>query len=311
MDFIPTMTVIEPSTESFKEFAQCQCSLGKEKLLTAPPYKRVQVSYVESSGLRFQTAACARNIDTYKCPTAHTLVVFKSPKYPDEVFNKVFPSSTPVKFIRRTIAKLLSMSPSNLILSNDRKILKDVTLLSDIKTDAIGQVTMNVFTKDDEYFALSSIPKETYVQDLFKAITPEKNAVQFVAIKFKVRNQNGIFTRSYHSIMKIHEVKKNLAGLFQCDPDNLIILKDNVTLKDRMILIDLDYDIYGNVDVELLTKNKDKLKLEKLYKELPVNDILTVIVPIGNKTKQINVEIFSEPIRKPYLGGYKNIHTGL
>lgn len=308
MESFPRTTLIAPDPECLKEVVACQCNLGNEKVFTAPPIRRVQVS---DNVTRFPTAPCARETDIYKCPTTHILVTFKSPKYPDEVFNKVFPYSTPIKLIRRKIAKYVRMSYSNIVLTQNRTTLKDESLLCEVNSDAIGQVTIDVFAKDKEFFTLSAITKDNYVEDLLKAIAPEKKAIQFVAIKFKIRNQNGIFTRSYHSIMKVHEVKKTLAALFQCEPDNLILLREDAPLLDRMALMDLDYDIYGNIDLELLTKNGEKLRLEKVYKEIPINDVMTVMVPIGTKLKKLNVEIFYEPIHKPFLGGYKNIHTGI
>lgn len=310
MDLTPRTIGISPDPDCLKGVAACQCTLGREKLLTAPPYKRVQSPDSLDTATRHLSASCSRETERFKCPTSQILVTFIAPLHPKEVFNKVFPSTTPIKFVKKKLATLISVSNSNILLVKNRTVLIDTCLLSEINTDSFGQVNIDVFTKDNSLFSLSNIPKDSYVQDLYTAIIPDKNAVQFVAIKFKVRNQNGIFTRSYHSIMKVHEVKKNLAALFQCEPDNLVILSDDKPLKDRMPLLDLDYDLYGNVEVELLTKNGIKLNLDKLYKEIPVNDILTVMVPLGKRTKQINVEVFSEPIRKPFLGGYRNVYSG-
>ena len=301
---------IAPNPDCMKGVAACQCELGREKLLTAPPYKSAILPPEDESKARLQTAPCARDLEQYKCPVSHIPVYFKSPLHPNEVFNKVFPSNTPIKIIKRKLAKLLSVSNNNLILAKNRNVLKDTNLLSDLKTDALGNITIDVFTKDSENFFLSSIPKESYVHELIQTMMPKKKTMPFIAIKFKIRNQNGVFTRSYHSIMKIHEVKKNLAGVFQVEPDSLVLLREERPLKDRMALLDLDYDKYGIVDVELLTKNNEKLDLAKLYKEMPFNDVLTVMVPFGNTLKHINVEIFCEPIKKPFLGGYRNVHTG-
>lgn len=301
---------IAPNPDCVKGAVACQCELGREKLLTAPPYKRATVSLDDEAKSRLQTAPCARDLEQYKCPVSHIPVNFMSPLHPNEVFNKVFPSNTPIKLVKRKLAKLLSVSNNNLVLAKNRNVLKDTGLLSDLKTDALGNLTIDVFTKDSEDFSLSSIPKESYVHELIQTMMPKKKTMPFIAIKFRIRNQNGIFTRSYHSIMKIHEVKKNLAGVFQVDPDNLVLLREEKPLKDRMALLDLDYDKYGIVEVELLTKDNVKLNLEKLYKEMPINDVLTVMVPFGSTLKHINVEIFSEPIRKPFLGGYRNVHTG-
>ncbi|KAM3966971.1 IQ motif and ubiquitin-like domain-containing protein [Aphomia sociella] len=301
---------IAPNPECVKGVVACQCELGREKLLTAPPYKRVASPPCDESKSRYLTAPCARVLEQYKCPISHILVTFKSPLHPNEVFNKVFPANTPIKFVKRKLAKLLAVSNSNLLLTKNRTVLKETSLLSDLKTDALGNLIIDVFTKDSDEFSLSSIPKESYVHELLHAVIPKKKSMPFIAIKFRVRNQNGIFTRSYHSIMKIHEIKKNLAGLFQVDPENLVLLRGENPLKDRMALLDLDYDKYGIVEVELLMKNNEKLILDKLYKEMPVNDVLSVMVPFGSTLKQINVEIFSEAMEKPYLGGYRNVYTG-
>ncbi|XP_063827117.1 IQ and ubiquitin-like domain-containing protein [Ostrinia nubilalis] len=302
---------IAPNPECVKGVVACQCELGREKLLTAPPYKRVSSPQGDDAKSRYPTAPCAREAEQYKCPVSHILVTFKSPLHPNQVFNKVFPANTPVKFVKRKLAKLLSVSNSNLLLTKNRTVLKETSMLSDLKTDPVGNLVIDVFTKNSEDFALSSIPKESYVHELLHAVIPKKKTMPFIAIKFRVRNQNGIFTRSYHSIMKVHEIKKNLGGLFQVDPDNLVLLREENPLKDRMALMDLDYDKYGIVEVELLTKNNEKLNLDKLYKELPIHDVLSVMVPFGSTLKQINVEIFSEPMEKPYLGGYRNVHTGI
>ncbi|XP_026485283.2 IQ and ubiquitin-like domain-containing protein [Vanessa tameamea] len=307
----PQRTIgIAPNPECVTGAVACQCELGREKLLTAPPYKCTSRAVEDEAKSRLQTAPCAREFEQYKCPVSHILINFKSPLHPNEVFNKVFPSNTPIKLVKRKLAKLLSVSNNNLLLTKNRNVLKETCLISELKTNALGNLMIDVFTKDSEEFSLSSIPKESYVHELIQTMMPKKKTMPFIAIKFKIRNQNGVFTRSYHSIMKVHEVKKNLAGVFQVDPDNLVLLREERPLKDRMALIDLDYDKYGIVEVELLTKDNEKLDVEKLYKEMPINDVLTVMVPFGSSLKHINVEIFSELIRKPFLGGYRNVHTG-
>lgn len=300
---------ISPNPDIKREMFACQCELGREKLLTAPPYKGVPSSDSDTQS-RFPTAPLARELEIYKCPMSHILITFKSPLHPNEVFNKVFPASTPIKYVKRKLAKLLAISNNNLLLTKNRTVLKDTSLLSSLKTDAIGNVVIDVFTKDSAAFALSEIPKEYYFHELLQASNPKKKQLPFIAVKFRVCNQNATFTRSYHSIMKVHEIKKNLAGVLQVDTDNMVFLRGEHPLKDRMALMDLDYDKYGIVEVELLMKNNEKLNLEKLYIENPVNDVISIMVPYGNMFKQINVEIFSEPIRKPYLGGYRNVHTG-
>lgn len=302
---------IAPKTECAKEVVGCQCELGREKLLTAPPCRPpVNLPIPEEYKQRYQTAPCARDIEQYQCPTKQIYVVFKSPARANEVFSKVFPATTPIKYVKRKLSKLLSVSNSNLLLTKNRTVLKETSLLKELKTDSCGNLRIDVFTKDSEEFSLSSIPMEAYVCELIQASVPKKKTIPFIAIKFKVRNQNTTFTRSYHSIMKIHEIKKNLGGLFGVEPDNIVLLRAERPLKDRMALLDLDYDKYGITEVELLTKNHEKLNFEKLYRENPVNDVISVMVPFGNTVKHVNVEIFSDVMKKPYLGGYRNIHTG-
>lgn len=309
MDGNRVISSISPEIEGKKGSAGCQCELGRDKLLTAPPYRPCPIQD-DVPKSRFSTAPCRRDFKEYKCPVSHTLVTFKSPMHPKEAFSKVFPSNTPIKFVKRKLAKLLSVSNSNLLLTINRSILKETSLLSNLKTDAHGNLTVDVYTKDSEKFALSSIPKENYVHELLQSILPKKKALPFIAIKFRIRNQTSLFTRSYHSAIKIHEIKKNLAGLFQVAPENLVLLRGENPLKDRMALSDLDYNKYGIVEVELLTEDTKKLNLDKLYKELPSSDILAVTVPFGTGLRQLNVEVFSRPIEKPFLGGFKNIHTG-
>ncbi|CAB3250663.1 unnamed protein product [Arctia plantaginis] len=300
---------IAPPTGGSKGVIACQCELGREKLLTAPPYKLVKSPAVDEN--KSQTAPITRELDEYKCPVSHILVNFRAPLHPNEVFNKVFPATTPVKFVKRKLAKLLSVSNSNLLLTKNRNVLKDTSLLSDLKPDPLGNLNVDVFTKNSDDFSLSAIPKESYVHELLHAIIPKKKAMPFIAIKFKVRNQGSTFTRSYQSTMKVHEIKKNLGELFKIEPDNIVFLRGENPLKDRMTLMDLDYDKYGIAELELLTKNHEKLDLEKLYKEMPFNDVLSIVVPFGGTLKQINVEIFSSPIKKPFLGGYRNVNTGV
>ncbi|KAH9628571.1 hypothetical protein HF086_010305 [Spodoptera exigua] len=299
---------ISPNPQSETGATACQCDLGREKLLTAPPYKTTPSG--DETKSRYPTAPTTREADQLTCPISHILVTFKSPLNPNDVFSKVFPASTPVKFVKRKLAKLLGVSNSNLILTKNRNVLKETSILSQLKADPLGNLSVDVFTKDSEDFSLSSIPKESYVHELLHAVLPKKKDMPFIAIKFRVPNQNATFTRSYHSIMKVHEIKKNLGELFQVDPAVLVFLRGDNPLKDRMALMDLDYDKYGIAEIEVLTTNNATLNLEKLYKEIPVNDVLSVTVPFGSTIKQINVEIFSEPMTKPYLGGYKNVHTG-
>ncbi|VVD05113.1 unnamed protein product [Leptidea sinapis] len=303
------MIGIIQKSDCVKGVVSCQCELGREKLITAPPFKRFTTSREDPSS-RYKTAPCARDAEKFKCPTSHVLTTFKSPLHPNEVYQKVFPANTPVQYVKRKLAKLLSVSNSNLLLAKNRDVLKDTSLLSDLNPDPQGNLALDVYTKDAEEFSLKAIPNESFVHELLQSIIPKKKTMAFIAIKFNIRNQSAIFTRSYHSIMKIHEVKKNLGGLFQVDPNNIILLREDHPLKDRMALLDLDYDNYGNVEVELLMKDNVKLNLDKLYKEIPLNDIISVCVPFGSRHKHINVEIFSKPMKKPFLGGFRNVHTG-
>lgn len=302
---------ISPNSDCLKEVAACQCELGREKLLTAPPYKKINDVNEDDSKSRYQTAPCARELEQFKCPTSHVIITFKSPLRPDDVFNKVFPANTPIKTVRRKLAKLLSVSNNNLLLTKHRTVLKETSILSDLKVDPLGNLVIDVYTKDSEDFFLSSIPKESYVHELLHAVLPKKKTRPFIAIKFRIRNQNAVFTRSYHSIVTIGEIKKNLAGLFEVDHNNLVLIRGERPLKDRMALLDLDYDKYGISEVELLMKNNERLNLEKLYKEIPVNDVLSVMVPFGDTYRSVNVEVFFDPIQKPYIGGYRNVHTGI
>ncbi|XP_011552961.3 IQ and ubiquitin-like domain-containing protein [Plutella xylostella] len=299
---------IAPDPDAARGFFGCQCELGREKLLTAPPYRTGDRE--DATDSRTLTAPGGRGNQPVKNPLSHITVTFRSPLHPGEAYSKLFPAGTPVKYLKRKLAKLLSVANSNLILAKNRTILKDATLLSDVRTNAMGNTVIDVFTKDSCDFSLSSIPKEAYVLDLLNSVIPKKPPIAFIAVKFKIRDQNQSFTRSYHSIMRIQEIKKNLAGLFRVDHENIVLLRGENPLMDRMVLHDIDYDKFGNVDVELIMRGGEKLDLDKLYKELPMNDVLTVSVPLGHTTKHINVEIFFEPIDKPYLGGYKNIYTG-
>lgn len=302
---------IAPRTECAKEVVGCQCELGREKLLTAPPNRSpVALLVPEDAQQRYQTAPCYRDIEQYQCPTKQIHVIFKSPARPNEVFSKVFPATTPIKYVNRKLSKLLSVSNSNLLLTKNRTVLKETSLLNELHADSGGNLRIDVYTKDAEEFSLCSIPMEAYVVELIQASVPKKKTLPFIAIKFKVRNQNTTFTRSYHSIMKINEIKKNLGGLFGVEPDNIVLLREDRPLKDRMALLDLDYDKYGISEVELLTKNHEKLNFDKLYRENPVNDVISVMVPFGDTVKHVNVEIFSDAMKKPYMGGYRNIHTG-
>lgn len=300
---------ISPNLQVQTGATACQCDLGREKLLTAPPYKTTPSGDEIKS--RYPTAPSTRETDQLICPISHILVTFRSPLNPNDVFSKVFPASTPVKFVKRKLAKLLGVSNSNLILTKKRNVLKETSLLSQLKADPLGNLSVDVFTKDSEEFSLSSIPKESYVHELLHAVLPKKKDMPFIAIKFKVPQQNATFTRSYHSIMKVHEIKKNLGELFQINPDIMVFLRGDNPLKDRMALMDLDYDKYGIAEIELLTTKNVILNFDKLYHEIPSNDVLSVSVPFGRTIKQINVEIFSVPMKKPFLGGYKNVHTGI
>ncbi|XP_041988820.1 IQ and ubiquitin-like domain-containing protein [Aricia agestis] len=307
MDVVDT---IRTSSQSVKGTASCQCELGREKLLTAPPYKQVSIPDNESVNSRLQTAPCARDLQQNRCPISHIIITFKSPLKPNETYTKVFPATTPIKQVKRKLSKLIAVSNNNILLTKNRHVLKEATLLSDLKSDAYGNVVIDVFTKNSEEFSLSAIPKDSYVHDIFYAMVPKK-FLPFIAIKFKVKCQNGVFTRSYHSNMTIQEIKKNLGGIFQTRPDNLVILRGGDTLENDVALCNLDYDRYGIVDVELFTTDNTYLNLNNLYKEVPLNDIIQVVVPLDNAIKNVNVEVYSETIKKPFLGGYRNIHTGV
>ncbi|GBP05599.1 IQ and ubiquitin-like domain-containing protein [Eumeta japonica] len=282
------------------------------EIVDGAPLQKKESITIEDAKARFQTAPTTRVAEAPKYPFSHVLVTFRSSLNPNEVFTKVFPSSTPIKCVRRKIARLLMVSFNDLILAKNRTILRDAVPLSELKTDVLSNINIDIYTRGGVEFTLppSNVPSD--LEDILESDVPLKKDVKFVVIKFRLHNQE-VFTRSFHSSSTVYEVKKNLALQFQCDADGLLLVKNKAQLKDRSTLLSLDLDEYGNIDVELHTKDNIALKLEKVNKPLPVVDVLTVAVPANDGTesiKEVTVEIISQPIKKPYLGGYKNMYTG-
>lgn len=139
-----------------------------------------------------------------------------------------------------------------------------------------------------------------------------------VTMKF-VLNTGDIYTCAYKFFMTFKDIKEDLAGIFRVPPDVLIIYRDEVEIEDHQSAYDLEPEIepFDCVTFRLLTLDNDRWPLKSWHTELPVPDIITCTVETGQdhlgnpEYKEVVVEIENKKIKKPFVGGYKDVKTGI
>ncbi|KAF7270356.1 hypothetical protein GWI33_016682 [Rhynchophorus ferrugineus] len=121
-----------------------------------------------------------------------------------------------------------------------------------------------------------------------------------------------VYTHCYPSFYNVDFIKNNLAKLFNVPADIIRLLYREEPVADDVRLEKLKTDQYGNLEFKLTSTDRNvKIPLEKAYKDMAVPDILTVRVEKDNEVSDVVVEIENKAIEKPYLGGYRDIQTGI
>lgn len=139
-----------------------------------------------------------------------------------------------------------------------------------------------------------------------------------VTMKF-ILNSGETFTCAYRYFMTFKEIKEDLSGIFKVPPDVLIIYRDDAEVKDDECAHDLEPKIepFESVTFRLLTLDNDRWRLKSSHLELPIPDIITCTVETGQdhrgvpEFKEVVVEIEQRKIKKPFVGGYRNMCTGV
>lgn len=217
-------------------------------------------------------------------------------------FEVSFRRTITIMGIKRKLSSLLDLEEANIIISFRKVPLPDHARLCDIDEDTIE---MELKTKDNTLINASKI------NTLKNGIQIPKQSATVATCKFHVVNQNCTFTKSYKSEQKVQDIKKDLCSTFGVSEDFLILVVNKKILDNCNMLSELDMDDFGNLYLELFTKGGIKLKMDMIYKEITVADVLAVTVATSPSTFiTINVEIVDERIKKPFLGGFRNKLTG-
>lgn len=140
-----------------------------------------------------------------------------------------------------------------------------------------------------------------------------------VTVKFQVDNAQTI-AQTYPSALSIIEVKRDIAEKFQVKEDDILFKQCNVEVPNSITISDVVTNEFGVIDIQLdLTDdaidNDVVLDTSVYFSKFPLNEIITVHVPAvmsrSGCATDVIVEIENRPITKPFIGGFRNIYTGM
>ncbi|XP_060528984.1 IQ and ubiquitin-like domain-containing protein [Cylas formicarius] len=132
-----------------------------------------------------------------------------------------------------------------------------------------------------------------------------------VTVKFYTTDAK-VFTQSFPGFYNISFIKRNLSNLFGIPSEVINLLYKDEAIDGGTRLEQFKPDRYGILEFKILSGDKNyKIHIENAYKDLTVPDILTVKIQKDDRMFDIVVEIENQAIEKPYLGGYRNIQTGI
>lgn len=140
-----------------------------------------------------------------------------------------------------------------------------------------------------------------------------------VTVKFLVDNAQCL-AQTYPNTSLISEIKKDIAGKFQVQVEDIVFKQGNQQVIGGIALCNAEQNEFGVIEIQLeLTDdaidNDVTLDTNVYYSQFPLNDIITVHVPVemtrDGCAKDLIVEIENKPIAKPFVGGYRNVYTGI
>ncbi|XP_050310148.1 IQ and ubiquitin-like domain-containing protein [Anthonomus grandis grandis] len=146
---------------------------------------------------------------------------------------------------------------------------------------------------------------------LEKGATGQEEVLQKITVKFYTPDSK-VFTQSFPQFYNIGVIKLQLSDLFGCTKDVISLLYKEEVIPDEARLKQFKPDKFGILEFKLQSVDRrTRIPIENAYKDLTVPDILTVKVENGNDISQVVVEIENKAIEKPYLGGYRDVNTGV
>lgn len=140
-----------------------------------------------------------------------------------------------------------------------------------------------------------------------------------VTVKFLVDNAQTI-AQTYPNNVSILEVKRDIAEKFQVKETDIVFKQCNVEVPNSMTVSDVFTNEFGVIDIQLdlndeAIDNDVILDANVYFSRFPLNEIITVHVPAdmsrNGYAKDVIVEIENRPIAKPFIGGYRNVYTGV
>ena len=112
-------------------------------------------------------------------------------------------------------------------------------------------------------------------QDIYAT---HKCSMHPVTMKFVI-NDTRAFTCAFEMHGYVREVRDTLSKKFQCQPADLQLIRNGVSLSDSLRISQLGVEPYGTVEIQI--KAKGSLRTEGIYDIPAVPDIITVRVVSG------------------------------
>lgn len=249
------------------------------------------------------------NADSVSLDGNRINVTFRVSSQNDDQFKRSFKYGSTIGDVKRKLSKLLKMSIDNVIVTKNESELNDDVKLNTLESD----VEVEIFTKDSSLIDVD-IVMEKFNESISVIVHEEPPKRIFptnITCKFHVVNQNHYFTKLFPNEHAVKSIKDDLSSILGVDKNVLLLVKNKSIVGDDVVLNELEIDKFGNMELELYAKDGTKMKFDTVYKDVPISDILTVSVPVGeNRVIDVNVEVIDARIVKPYLGGYRNKVTG-
>ncbi|XP_026482781.1 IQ and ubiquitin-like domain-containing protein [Ctenocephalides felis] len=135
----------------------------------------------------------------------------------------------------------------------------------------------------------------------------EEGHDDMITVKFIIPPKNRVFTNSYHVNLQITEVINSLSNIFNMPRDSIVITHEGEEVPFDVKLQHLNIDAFGILTLGLTNSNNAEFKVDDLYKDMAIADIITVHCEADHcDPYDLIVEIEDKRIIKPFTGGYKN-----
>lgn len=115
----------------------------------------------------------------------------------------------------------------------------------------------------------------SFRQDIY---TTNKCSMHPVTMKFVINDMRA-FTCAFEMHGYVRDVRDTLSKKLQCQPADLQLIRNGVSLSDSLQISQLGVEPYGTVEIEI--KSKGSLRTESIYDIPAVPDVITVRVVSG------------------------------